>query len=107
MSIDASPNRKSANGRGVMKVQLLRDIYRYEPLPPFVFVDGAGQESLVSTAQNMLVFARKGDILETGPLSDVVDFLCGCRTAELVTPLDDGRVSTLGEGIDFQVIGCT
>lgn len=68
-----------------MKVKLLRDIYRYE--------DGT-----------RLVFAKKGDVLEVGPLSEKVDWLVGCKTAELVAPLDGGRVRQLGEGYDFECV---
>jgi hypothetical protein len=68
-----------------MKAKLLRDIYRYE--------NGV-----------LRVFAEKGAVLEIGPLSEKVDWLVGCKTAELVKPLDGGRVRLLGEGYDFECV---
>ena len=68
-----------------MRAKLLRDIYRYE-------------------GGKRLVFAKRCDVLEVGPLSEKVDWLVGCKTAELVIHLDGGRVRLLGEGYDFECV---
>jgi hypothetical protein len=68
-----------------LKARLLRDLYRWE-------------------GGVRLVFARKGDIVDVGPRSKTVDWLCGVYTARLVAPLDNGRIQHLGEGDDFEYL---
>lgn len=68
-----------------MKIKLTQDLYRYEN----------GER---------LVFARKGDILEAEAISEKVDWLVGCRTTKLVQPLDNGQISLLGEGYQFEIL---
>ena len=76
---------KIATKAATIHVKLVRDLYRWE--------NGV-----------RLVFAKAGETLEAEGLSEKVDWLAGCKIANLVAPLDNGRIIALGEGYDFKVV---